>query len=348
MNSTKTGAINCRMLVANLGPEINSELICRASMVAGMYEAGGLWPPGGNETNLQAAEKPRRSAGALRRGLMRWRARGAQRPGEPSDAELRFLALLPSERARHPAAARTARLALRSQVDQYLRVPDDATAVGCDVLCGQTIGRLLSYVSDFDGAVLVVGSEGWSRRRLARLTLAAPCSVWVIPSGWAPAIRRILVPIEFNSQAAPSLRAAVALARRCPTAKCVVLHVDRQDSLCGGGEIGATRLRELSASCDEALKDVDTDGVRITRQFVKGQFVARSIVRAADENATDLIVMSTRVRTGIVGRLCSSVTGSTLCETRCAMAVLKPEGPPLSWRDAVRERLQRGDDIAFS
>ncbi len=177
--------------------------------------------------------------------------------------------------------------------------------------------------------------------------MEAPHAVWSVPRDWAPVLRRILVPIDFTSRSVHSLGAAVNLARRFPTAKCMVLHVDRHDTRCSGNEIGTSRLQELMAAYDEIMHAVDAAGVRFAPLFVKGQFIERAVARAASEHSADLVVLSTRGRSRLAGALHSSIAAQTLREVPGAILTLKPEGAALNWPNALTRTLEADGQSPF-
>jgi sulfate permease, SulP family len=71
----------------------------------------------------------------------------------------------------------------------------------CNVLKGPLLDRLLEFAAEQQVDLIIVGHQPSrsGRRSLARrLAMKAPCSVWMVPDGSPPSIRRILVPVDFS------------------------------------------------------------------------------------------------------------------------------------------------------
>jgi hypothetical protein len=144
-----------------------------------------------------------------------WMACDAPQP----DPEIRFVLL--GEDQEH----QTRRAALRTLVGKYFSRRRRKLAVGCDLFKHRAISRLPELVDDFDSDLLLVDDSAGSRRELARLAVEAACPVWLVPRQSAPVLRKILVPIDFTQGSPLVLQAAVELARRFPSARCIALHV---------------------------------------------------------------------------------------------------------------------------
>jgi nucleotide-binding universal stress UspA family protein len=333
------------LLIATGGAEIDPSLLHYASMVTTIL---GLCP-------ARSDERAATHAPAAAPGVRNMPSRPQTPPATPSlrrwtsDAEVRLVALhSKSPPMRATSSLRTVRLALRAHVERHFQHLHSAAVVGCDVIRGALPGRLLSYLADFDADLLVLGREGMTAGALSRVVMASPAAVWTVPTNCAPILRRILVPIDFDRPAVQSLGAAVQLARRCSTAKCVVLHVDRQETLCGSDEIAPARLARLRAAFNVIMQTVDARGVRITPLFVKSQFVEQTIARTAHGLSADLVVMSTRRRGRLTAEIHSSIAAAAVPEAAAPVLILKLKGTPLRWRDALRCRLRNADSPYFS
>ena len=259
--------------------------------------------------------------------------------------EVRFVALLPPG-LRDAARNRSTRARFRGRVNKYFKDPSDNLAVGCDLLHGQSVRRLLSFAEEFDSGLILASKNGASRSKLERLAMQSPSSVWIVPSGWAPVLRRILVPIDFTDTAAATLQSAVSLARRFPRAKCLALHVDRDDTRFRGDTIQPARRRELQARFATLLRSIDSAGVPIVPVFVKGHHVDRSIRLLAEQHSPDLVVMASRGRSRIARLMLPSIVAATIRNISSPLLVLR-SGQPVGFRTALRERLASEDDPHF-
>jgi nucleotide-binding universal stress UspA family protein len=336
---------NSRLLVAHVGPDIDPHVIRYATMVARLAAA-----PADERARTSLPEMAGLNVAAAGPGRsQRRRNRKPISPAIPSDAEVRFLTLLPTAADRDPIkAARSQRIALRSKVDRNFRRPHVHAAVACEVVRRQSTDCVLTYLSDFDGDLLLLARGRWTGSQLARLAMESPCSTWVVPPGWAPVLRRVLVPLDFSRSSAGALQAAIQLARRFPPAKCLALHVDRHDTRCGDDAIGPSRRRQLISGFEKIVSKIDTSGVRVVPVLVKGQHVARSIARSADENSADLIAMTTRGRTRLAGTLLPSVTGDTIRGFQGPVLAIKRMGSTMRWRDAARRHWEQAENPYFS
>ena len=277
-DASRRGQAGCRLLIGNLARQPDPHLLRYASMVARLCRSA---HPVDHPLRMPQFVGGGRSVATPVGQLL-------DEPAAALDAEVRFVSLLPGARSapRHGDAA-AERAALRAVVAQYFRAPAEYLAVGCDVLRGNAVRRLRAFAADFGSDLLLVGDDG-SRARSARLAMEARCSVWLVPPGWAPVLRRILVPIDFSPRSAESLQAAIDLARRFPPAKCLALYVDQHVSRFGDGGVQPARRDELMARYRTFLGGLDPTGVRVEPLLVNGQQVESAIERAAD-----LVMMTT-------------------------------------------------------
>jgi nucleotide-binding universal stress UspA family protein len=332
---------NGRLLVGQYG-QPDWRLVGYAAMVCRLGQPLAL---NGAETHMfLGAETATRTRG----DGSRRRSRESSGPSN-GDAQVRFVTLLPPSTKRVGSrTARAERAVLRAQVQEFLAGFSEWANVSCDVLRGNAADRLAALAADFDSDLVLVGENGWPLRQRIRLAMEAPCSTWFVPAGWAPVLRRILVPIDFTDRSAECLQAAVDLARRFPPAVCLALHVDRHDTRCSGDEIEPSRRSELMGDFKTMTAAINAANVRIVPLLVKGHRLEGAIARAADQQAVDLIVMATRGRSPATGRVLPSATEAVLPTWPGAMLVLKSSGAAPTLRDALLERWARADDVQFS
>ncbi len=308
-----------RLLVGLNGQEPDVHLIRYAAMVARLHQQAGP----------AVAEK----------------LPSAPLPAGP-DPEVRFVYLFPC--AKRTAADAPPRSALRAQVDAYFTALPRRAAIGYDVLKGDALERLSAFAADFDSDLLLLGRSTWSPGACARIALEAPCPVWLVPPGWAPVLRRLLVPCDFSEHSAAALRAAVDIARRSWHAKCLVLHVYWTGSRFSDEPIRAIQRRQLLQSYDRFLAGIETHGVTAEPLFVEGPRVDREIIQAAGRHGVDLIVMTTRGRTRPARMLLPSITDLSIRGSQASYLVLRGADRPVGLLPALCQRLDQRDEPHFS
>jgi nucleotide-binding universal stress UspA family protein len=336
-----------RLLVAHFGDEPKAGLIRYASMVARLCHSPSvdesIWPVDGT---LPISGKEYTCVAQSRQAYAQQSSIGQDCDPNASDPEVRFLTLLPPGGIR-PAGADSTRSLFREKVNKYFADPADRLSVACDVLRGQSVRRLLAFSRDFESGLILVGDDGSNRPKLSELAREASCPIWTVPSGWAPVLRRILVPIDLTHRSIDGLRTAVQLAQRFPRAKCLALHVDRHDTRLSDDAITPQRRSELQAAFEKVSSGINSSGIPVVPLFVKSQHVEREIQRAADRHSPDLIIMATRGRSRAARKLFPSVTAATLRHCSAAMLVLQSPGQRLGLLAALRSR-SNTDDPQFS
>src|SRR5262245_4927011 len=259
-------------------------------------------------------------AGLIAYGQMVARLSGAR--------DVRFARLRPVPTDRDPEQARTE---LRASILPHLRGAPGGAAVPFDVFGAPLLDRLLEHLFDNQLDLLLVSDRCDSAERKSltrRLAMKAPSSVWIVPDGTPPAIRRILVPIDFSDPAADSVRVALAIARQAG-AECLALHVYFNEAMVTYEEYDQViRGRERQAF-DQFIAPIDHAGVPITPLFEEGANVAHAIKRVAEQHAADLIVMATRGRSRSAAILLGSVTEEMILETPIPLLAVKHFGARL-------------------
>ena len=163
---------------------------------------------------------------------------------------------------------------------------------------------ILEYADEWDADLIVMGTEG--RRGPSHLLLGsvaeevvghAGCPVLTVRGGDGAeplsAIDRILVPVDLSEQAARSLRVAGALAKRFG-AEIEALHVveDVVFPAYFGPTVDVTAelLDRASAALDEFV-DAAVGSDPVKRSVVTGQRASLEILRVAERNGSDLVVL---------------------------------------------------------
>jgi nucleotide-binding universal stress UspA family protein len=143
-------------------------------------------------------------------------------------------------------------------------------------------------------------------------------------------IQRILAPTDFSELSKQGLTSALELAEAFG-AKLLLLHVVEPPPYPVEGimpsHLGATLLDDLErqASNDLAQMLSETHGsiVDVTRREVVG-IPYRKIVEVAEEEKSDLIVMTTHGRTGLSHLVMGSVTEKIVRTAPCPVLTIRP------------------------
>lgn len=169
-----------------------------------------------------------------------------------------------------------------------------------------------------------------------RVVRGAPCPVLTVrglraskPEGRAsgpPAMRRLLVPIDFSDCSLEALEYAAQLAKQFD-ASVMILHVmepvayglDFTLSHASEGE----RRRAAMQSRLSALADAFRAQGLIAEHALRGGVPAQSILAMAQEQAWDLIVMGTHGRHGVARLLAGSVAEAVLRSAPCPVLTVK-------------------------
>jgi universal stress protein A len=136
-------------------------------------------------------------------------------------------------------------------------------------------------------------------------------------------LNKILCPCDFSTAGEEALETATALARD-HGAKLIIVHVQEPPFAYGGGELymgipdpGEEELRQMLSNV------TPTDGnVPFERRMLQGE-PAETIVRTAEEEKVDMIVMSTHGRTGLWRMLMGSVAEEVVRKAKCPVVTVK-------------------------
>ena len=144
--------------------------------------------------------------------------------------------------------------------------------------------------------------------------------------------KKILFPTDFSHTGDAALEMATSLARDTG-ATLMIAHVEEAPNVYAGGEfyygIPNPPTEELRRMLEE-VKPTDPE-VKYEHRLLTGD-PASTIVRLADEEDVDLIVMGTHGRTGLVHLLFGSVAEYVLRHARCPVLTVRDRAanePPL-------------------
>lgn len=263
--------------------------------------------------------------------------------------EVRFVHVVKEDRPAQSAAA--LRQQLREQVAAHFNAP---ARTECDVLRGPLTDRVLSYASELEADLIVVGSQ---RRLLgSRLAMVAPCSVAVVPEQAPARLQHMLVAVDFSQDAANTLEWATALASGGSGIRCTALHVMTHESADMFAEDEsepeqAETMRRIVARADRhgvpaepRLAGVRSPGAigRRHRLFppasIEGADVAATILAEADEIGADCLALGTRGRSGSASILLGSVTEKVIERAALPLLVGKRAGAHLSLTEILLGR----------
>jgi nucleotide-binding universal stress UspA family protein len=267
-----------------------------------------------------------------------WIACDAPQP----DPEFRFVLL--GDDQEH----RARRAALRTLVGKYFSRRRRKLAVGCDLFKHRAISRLPELVDDFDSDLLLVDDSAGTRRQLARLAVEAACPVWLVPRQSAPVLRKILVPLDFTHGSPLVLRAAVDLARRFPSARCIALHVERPTTRFVSGEASSRRREELLADFATLASYLDHPEVQVEPRIIERENIPRAIAESMANLSPDLTIFAARRRSRHTCGLLTSHTSRVIRASAGPVLVLRSPARPRGLLSAFREHWRDNDTPTFS
>jgi len=205
-----------------------------------------------------------------------------------------------------------------------LQIAQEAALVGADLVVLGTHGRSgLAHV--------LLGSTA------ERVVASAPCPVLIVrtpasqarpatPAAAPPAIRHLLVPLDFSDCSLEALEYAVQVAKQFG-ASLTLLHVMEPVSygldftLALGGSAHETRAR-LETRLEELATPLRTQGLSVD-QALRGGAPADSILSWTGQRAYDLIVMGTHGRRGLSHLASGSVAEAVLRRASCPVLTVK-------------------------
>ena len=136
-------------------------------------------------------------------------------------------------------------------------------------------------------------------------------------------LHKVLCPIDFSPTSDNALRLAAALARESQ-AELAIVYVDEGPLAYDAGIAGFVESQEDQISTSQRLKAAGNSvhGVNWHDHQLQGD-PADEIVRLAEEEGVDLIVMATHGHTGLMRVLMGSVAESVVRRAPCPVLTLK-------------------------
>ena len=138
--------------------------------------------------------------------------------------------------------------------------------------------------------------------------------------GAAKGITRVLVPVDFSICSTWALRHAEEMARRFGS-ELILVHVD---PLMLGAELNPDRDVAIRKDLDRLVDRLRERGMTV-RGVVRGGAPIEEILRAAQDQNADLIVIGTHGRTGLSHVLIGSVAESVVRKASCPVLAVRYE-----------------------
>jgi nucleotide-binding universal stress UspA family protein len=278
-------------------------------------------------------------------GLIRYAAMAARLAGA---REVHFVHV-PGERAGgNPLAPREQIAAeLERAADSFGAAPEGIEK-SFHVLRGPLIDSLLSFAAERRIDLILLGHRPGRRpgrkALIRRLTMKAPCSVWIVPDGSPPEISRVLAPVDFSSTSADALEVAADVATRAGAGECVALHVYQTEAVITYEEASPIVRGQEQEAYEKFAARLDLHGAKVRPAFVESAEIADAIHETAKDLGVDLKVMSTRGRSRSAAILLGNVTEGVIVEARTPLLVVKHFGAKLNLLETLLDRAFRRDD----
>jgi sulfate permease, SulP family len=221
---------------------------------------------------------------------------------------------------------------------------------------GDLLDELLQHAAAMPADLLIVGARRHVTAR--RIAMLAPCSVLMVPDGTDLSLARILVPVDFSEASADAVKVGTALARAAG-GECHFVSVECDDDPwldwreqpehlstklrefvreSGGEAAWNTCLVEAIRHSGDALADV---GLHAPAHAIEGADIASTIVTAAGNENSTLIVLGTRGRSRAASILVGSVTEKVVQFSPLPVLAVKLRGARLGLLRGLLERLRR-------
>lgn len=237
------------------------------------------------------------------------------------------------------AAISTTRNSLAKSLRERIGVDHTNSIIDIAILEGESrLDSLVNYIQthDIDLVLLSHRLATAGKRSLARrLAMASSASVWMMPEGYTPKITAILTPIDFSTPSADSLRQALGIAEQAHATKVTALHVYFDPSVLRYEEHDEIVRGEETAVFNKFIDSIDTAGVPVNPAFEESSNTAHAILRQAQVNNADLIVISTRGRSRAAMTLLGSVTSDVMSESQIPVLAVKHYGSSMSAVDLI-------------
>lgn len=154
-------------------------------------------------------------------------------------------------------------------------------------------------------------------------------------------IQKILVPVDFSEASLNALQTAVAMSKRHQAAL-VLVHIINPDSVLvfqEGGLIFDIRtddyVNRMSQKLEDLLNQAQTDTEQPCTGLVKSGATVEAIVKTAEEEGVDLIVMGAHKVSGLREFLIGTTAFSILKQAHCPVLTVPAEGKWLDFNKII-------------
>lgn len=209
----------------------------------------------------------------------------------------------------------------------------------CRALEGESrLDELVKFTLENEADLILLGhrkSRSGQRKLVRRLAMISQCSVWMAPEGSRSAITRILAPIDFSERSADSLAQAAAIARKNGLRELTALHAFFDASVIRYEEHDALVRGEEEAAFARLAAQIDLQGVAVKPQFIESGDAAQAILREAEAEGADLIVIGARGRSRAATILLGSVVSQVMRESSVPVLAIKHVGDRMTIKDVL-------------
>ena len=222
---------------------------------------------------------------------------------------------------------------LRSSVETHF----GSSGNTCRVLTGPRVDKLLEFAAESQADVVLVGhrrSRSGRRSLGRRLAMKAPCSLWMVPEGSPSKISRVLAAVDFSAPSAHALSFATLLAKRAGLVECTAVHVEEPTAVSLDGIVEQDGLRAF----DQFIAPLDIHDIEIRRRIEQSGSVSSAILRVAEQEEGDLLVIGTRGRSAATAVLLGSESEQTIIETKLPVLVTKHRGERIGLLKVLLDR----------
>ncbi|WP_109830413.1 universal stress protein [Reichenbachiella versicolor] len=238
---------------------------------------------------------------------------------------------------------------IQRKVDQYFF--NDDTKITLKVFPGSITKSILRYSAEMDADLIVMGRKnevkggGISINRIAR---RAACSLLILPSGYDPNLKKLLVPVDFSDGALVSLNQTLHLAEKSEQKiKVVAQNVYQVPSgyhYTGKSykEFAKYMLEKVSKDFDKFLKKVKPTNITIKPIHTLDRFdnVIDQIYSTAKKIKAGGIVIGAKGRTKSTSLFISSKAERMIAlDSELPLMVIRPKGE--SEKEGILEYLRK-------
>jgi nucleotide-binding universal stress UspA family protein len=139
----------------------------------------------------------------------------------------------------------------------------------------------------------------------------------------------ILVPLDGSEFAECALDHAINLSRMTSVREIILLHVLDPLLWCQGGRdfIAFRNFHHTQATkyLEKIKSRLNLEGTTITSEIIEGGIPASSIITYARDHEIDLVIMTSRGRTGLKKLMLGSVALSVLHDSHIPILLIRPE-----------------------